>query len=366
MNDTLFQDLECFNKTNECITNISKWIPREKTKNKWLFQALSIQWCETHHPFLFKHCINTYSRIRAEQKCFMIYRKIVSKLSRSLNITEHFLASKNNSFIHFNNIPIHSLFKNWYQLFNTSQDMQIRYENSENHLLCSDNLTQSIKTCSIVHKSIPFYVNYFHFPQGIEKLTCIMFHCVTIINDYQNNHPLHEHIFTSTHFNQLHATISNLNVLWEKIFNKWYQIGDVDKKSIPIINITTSSLTDPILHRAIARACFIAQASNKRILFSAHIPIWINIQECTDFHSIITHVYYCLNKELLVNTSLENSILLLGNPHPFTPIIINDIGFCSNYNYKPTFKDCLDIFDNDRYKKIQDTFRDNIQLINGF
>ena len=61
---------------------------------------------------------------------------------------------------------------------------------------------------------------------------------------------------------------------------------------------------------------------------------------------------------------MENSLQLLGDNHPFTPIIINNNGFCYNYNYEPTFKDCLEIVDNSRYKKIQESFQNNVHLIN--
>lgn len=357
MNETLFIDID------KCKTNIAKWIPRENSKNKWLFQALSIQWCETHHPFLLNHCKNNKSRIRAERKCFTIYRKIVSKLSRSLNITEYYLAADKN-LISFNNIPINSLFKNWYHLFNTSRDMQIQDTTSKNNIDCSVNLSQSIQKYDIIHKSIPFFVDYLHFPQGIDKITTIMFNCVNIIHTYQKNNPSHDHIFITTHFKKLYENIFNLNIIWEHLFNKWKQIGQVDNNSIPVINISTTSLSNTTFHRAISRACFIAQSSNNRILFSSHIPVWINIQDCTSFYSIITQIFYSLNTELLINTSLENSISILGNPHPFTLIIINNQGYCCNYDHKPSFKDCMDIFDNTRYKKIQHSFRDNIHLIN--
>lgn len=358
MNKTLFQDLQ------ECKTNIAKWIPRENSKNKWLFQALSIQWCETHLPFLLNHCKNKKSRIRAERKCFTIYRKIVSKLSRSLNITEYYLSSNNSNLISFNNIPINSLFKNWYLLFNTSQNMQIKHENSKNNEICSDNLSQNIKNYDVIHKSIPFFVDYFKFPQGIDKITTIMFNCIKTIHDYQNNHPTQDHVFIMAHFSKLYYNIFNLDLLWDQMFKKWKQICYVDTMSIPVINITTTSLSNTTLHRAISRACFIAMASNKRILFSAHSPIWINIQECTTFYSIIAHIYHCLNKEMLINTSLKNSLTIFGQLQPYTPIIINDQGYCCNYNHEPSFKDCLEIFDNTRYKKIHDIYQDNIQLIN--
>jgi len=364
INKTVFQDLVLLKKDNTRKTNISKWIPRENSKKKWLFKTLSIQWCETHHSYLLKHCINNKSRIRAERKCFSIYRKIVSTLSNSLQITESLLSSNNNHCISLQNTPLHSLFKNWYSLFNTSRDMQFKHEKSKKHLFCSNYLSESIKNYPNTFKSPAFFFNYFTFPSGIDKMVTIMFHCVNIIEKYQNSHPKHDNPFAITYCKKIYDNIINLNNLWKLFFDKWENVNDVDKNSIPVIDISSTSILDPTLHLAISRACFIAQASHKRIVFSAHIPIWINIQDFDDFYSMIAHIYNCINKELLINTSLNNSLLILGDDHPFTPIIINNNGFCRNYNHTPTFKDCLDIFDNARYKKIQELFQENVQLIN--
>jgi hypothetical protein len=366
INNTLFHDLQCFNKTGNCKTNISKWIPRENSSKKWLFISLSIKWCETHHAYLFKHCKNITSRIRAEKKCYMIYRKMISKLSLSLHTTERMLSENNNFSPVLNTIPVHSLFKNWFLLFNTTRDMGIRHKNSKLHLLGSDLLSQQVKNLSLsTHSAEPYFVNYHHFPQAIDKIVAIMFQCIRLITDHQRTVDSSTYIFTLNHFEKMFENICLLNTLWEKIYHKWSLIAEVDTKSIAVINIQANSLCDPMLYRAVSRACFIAQASNiNRILFSAHVPIWINLQHCDDLYSKINCVYTSLENEILINTSLENSLQLLGDNHPFTPIIINNNGFCYNYNYEPTFKDCLEIVDNSRYKKIQESFQNNVHLIN--
>jgi len=366
INKTLFEDLQHFNKTGHCKTNISKWIPRENSSKKWLFYLLSIQWCETYHSYLFKHCKNINSSIRAKKKCYMIYRKMVSQLSRSLNITELIIADKNKFTIHFNSIPINSLFKNWFVLFNTSKDMNTLYKNSKHHLLMADSLSEQIKKNKLpIYRSTPFYVNYHHFPQGIDKIVSFMSHCSQLIYHYQKRHDIEDFIFTVTQYERIYDNISILNCLWEKIYEKWYRISDVDKQSVAIINIDITSLQDPIFYRAVSRACFISQASNiNRILFCAHVPIWINLQNCESLYSKISHIYQSLENEILINTSLENSLQILGSSQLFTPIIINQNGFCYNYKHESTFKDCFDIFNNPRYKKIQDSFENNVHLIN--
>ena len=349
MNMSLFSDLCSFNINGYPDTNVSKWIPRQTSKNKWLFEKLSIQWASIHTPHLFNHCKYSNSSYKAKQKCFMNYRKIVSKVSRSLLTTESLLSAHNNKLVDLSFITQNALVKHWDTLFATNP------KNIED-IECSRNLTNSIQNNRSVNKSIPYTVDYFHFPHCIDKFVTIAFQCISVIQSFQDSTP---------ETNSLGDNISNINRLWDFTFQKWNNVCAVDVNTIPVIHIQSISLQDHILHRAISRACFIAQSSNiKRILVSSHVPIWINIQNCTDFVSTIRHIHQCLSNEVLINTSLDNTIRFLGKTHPFIPIIINDNGFCYNHNHTFTFKNWSAICSNNRYKNIQDSFQDNIHLIN--
>ena len=215
INQTLFNDLQHLNKTGRCITNISKWIPRENSSKNGCF-IFSIQWCETHHSYLLKHCININSNIRAKKMLYDL-SKMVSRLSRSLNITERIISDKINfafSFTIFQSIS----FRNWFLLFNTTKDMKTLYQNSKLHLLTADSLSKQIKTNKLpVYRSTPFYVNYYHFPQGIDRLVSFMFQCTRLVCDYQKQHDIDDFIFTVNHYEKIYDTISLLNCLWDKI-----------------------------------------------------------------------------------------------------------------------------------------------------
>jgi hypothetical protein len=347
MNMSLFSDLCSFNINGYPDTNVSKWIPRQTAKNKWLFEKLSIQWATIHSPHLFQHCSHSKSLSKAKCKCFMNYRKIVSKVSRSFLTTESLLSNQNKQLIDFRFITQTALVKHWNSLFSTKTIVSI---------LCSHNLTNTIQNINYVNRGSPYTVDYFHFPHCIDKFVTIAFQCISVIQSFQDSTP---------ETNSLGDNISNINRLWDFTFQKWNNVCAVDVNTIPVIHIHSISLQDPILHRAISRACFIAQSSNiKRILVSSHVPIWINIQNCTDFVSTIRHIHQCLSNEVLINTSLDNTIRFLGKTHPFIPIIINDNGFCYNHNHTFTFKNWSAICSNNRYKNIQDSFQDNIHLIN--
>ncbi len=329
LTQSLIQERNYFEKHGGCESNLVKWIPRERSKNKWLFRILSLKWCEIHHPHLFKHCISDVSQMRAERKCFMLYRKVVSKLSVVLSESSEY-------------IPIHSLLKNWYSIHNITRDYQIR-----NSSIPSNSLSKYCIKRDISYKGRPFFMNYFHFPQGIDRMTSIMFRCIYLFTQNQETDPVASFIY----YKNMSDIMNDINHLWENAFQKWNQVISVDHNSIPVIDIKTTSLSDPILHRAISRACFIAKGSNiKRILFSAHVPIWINIENTHDLSSIILCIFNCLSREPLVNTGIDKSIQFLGINHPFTLIVINNNGFCYNYKHISSYKDCSSIFQNDRYR----------------
>jgi hypothetical protein len=347
MNDILFSDLCSFNINGYPDTNVSKWIPRQTSKNKWLFEKLSIQWASVHTPHLMHHCYHSKSLSKAKNKCFMNYRKTVSTLSRALLTTEFFLSTQNKPLIDLRFITQNALVKHWNNLFSTK---------TLDSILCSHKLTNSIQNIHYINNSSPFTADYFHFPQSIDKFVTIALQCVSIIQSFQDSTPK---------TNSLGDTISNINRLWEFTFQKWNNVSPVDLNSIPVIHIQSISLQDPVFHRAISRACFIAQSSNiKRILVSTHVPVWINIENCTDFVSTIRHIHQCLSNEVLINTSIDNTIEFLGKNNPFIPIIINDNGFAYNHNHIFTYANYSSICSNLRYKNIQDSFQYNIHLIN--
>ena len=334
LTQSLIQELTHFQEHRVCESNLLKWIPRERSKNKWLFRILSRKWCEINQPHLFKHCNNDVSQMRAERKCYMLYRKVISKLS--------VWSSDSNRYI-----PIHALLKNWYSIHNITREYHIRncdYDISSN--ICLER--------QISYKGSPFFMNYFHFPQGIEQMTGIMFRCIYLFKQAHQFDPVAS-FFEMPPF--MWAKMSDINRLWEDTFQKWNRVVSVDQNSIPVIDIKTNSMSDPVFHRAISRACFIAKGSNiKRILFSAHVPIWINIEGMQDLSSVILCIYNSLSQEPLINTGIQKSIHFLGENHPFIPIVVNNNGFCCNYQHTPCYKDCSSIFENTRYRFLESVF----------
>jgi len=161
--------------------------------------------------------------------------------------------------------------------------------------------------------------------------------------DYQNNND-------SFMPSKMSMEIDLLNAKWKHIFTNWSQGHVLLVNALPVIHIQCRSFQDPQLHKAMARACFLAQQSNiKRILFSCHVPIWINVENCNTFMSMIQKCYNSLRHEFWVNISLENTLALLGNGHPFVPYIIQDNGYCNVYGKNKTYDSLCKLLQNQRY-----------------
>ena len=346
INTTLFNDLNHYKKNNSTISNCAKWIPRERGNKKWLFEKLAIQWSKTYNPYLLSSPKDDNSYKAALKKCFMNYRKIVSKLSKTLPIIEQYLCNPNYNTFQFNNITENALVKNWYSLFNQTHYLCMK-EHSILRDNCSQNLSSSIQTIDKKFKSL-YYFDNIHFPQCISQYVYFAFRCIHVINSFT---------FSIPNCDKLSNEIKNLNYLWKKTFTKWDCFSIIPNNYVPIINIQVTSLSDPVLHRAIAHACFLAQGSNiKRILFCAHSPIWINIEKDDDFISMIRTIYNTLSNEMLINTDFKESLKIIHNIKHFTPIIIHQNGYCNEYDKKKTYKNICNIFNNQRYKHIHNIF----------
>ena len=67
------------------ISNVAKWIPREKSKYGWLYDKIVKQWNIIHRPFLFEN-IDTIQQYEKVMKfCKMDFRNMVSKMNKEID-----------------------------------------------------------------------------------------------------------------------------------------------------------------------------------------------------------------------------------------------------------------------------------------
>lgn len=73
---------------NNSMSNVAKWIPREKTKYKKLYERLVINYFEDQDYFKYARSFKTEQKKKAMNKEKMEYRKILSKLNKQLDTVQ--------------------------------------------------------------------------------------------------------------------------------------------------------------------------------------------------------------------------------------------------------------------------------------
>ena len=349
MNETLHSDWEHYKIHESCNTNVAKWVPRESSKkNRWLFDLLFLDWSKKHTHY-FKHNNSRSSYFPSLLKAKTKYRKMVSSLTKVIMPIERILCAKQNEITFPPNITSKGLVKYWDVLFNQNQQFQEKHVHSVKHNVCANNLSYYIKNMD----SMCFFnprlprSKQIYFPEHIGEYVKLAYRCVQHVGHYISQVP---------DCPRLSEQISVLNSKWDHMYKKWNKLDFVSDNTIPVVNVNVRSLHDKSLHNAIARACFIAQKSNiKRILFSAQVPIWINVQEASNFVHMIQIIFYALQHEILINNNLDYSLELLGEDNTFIPIVITENGYCMNIfsTYHYNFQDFFSIMDSPRYKNVQ-------------
>lgn len=123
------------------ISLASKWCPREKSKFSWMFSKLSKMWCKEY--FLTVKTEN--QKQLARRKASREFRKLLSIMNKYIDTTQIKMANKSWSDINFNNVTSQTMSKNKLAFFNKKKNGEIRYENDEDRIQCSDNLENHIQ-----------------------------------------------------------------------------------------------------------------------------------------------------------------------------------------------------------------------------
>jgi len=268
MNNQLSKDLETWKYSSHClskkhISNVAKYIPREKSNSRWLCDKLAIDWIEQKKPYILNSAINDDSYNKALLKSKRIYRKIVSFLNKCLATTEIDLCKYNFSGIELpdvdlNSISIHTAINKepTFLNINSTDDGSIvatKYKDTilqQNwNIFCDDKfaLGQSYSNVSIYH-IIKF-----------AKQLC----------DSNEN-----------------SLVSNDVVFVNKLWNHYSKkIIKTSKKQllIPLIDVSYS-MNDENLYTSIGIAILLSQISEigNRIIAVDKLPTWINISSTTN------------------------------------------------------------------------------------
>lgn len=95
MNSTLHKDWCKFTKSGLINTNVAKWVPRETSKHKALFNRLSHHWASKYTPYMLHN-----SSFESTRKCKTKYRKMISALTSLIQPSEYWVICDDDYIIH--------------------------------------------------------------------------------------------------------------------------------------------------------------------------------------------------------------------------------------------------------------------------
>ena len=358
------------NCTGTGISLAAKWVPREKRQNQWLYDLFVLKWSNKKWPYILH--TSKYSCVAnglAWNKCRMKFRKMISNLTKKIDIIETKQCSGKWATIHPCHVNIGTIIKQKECLLNIKNNKKRTLENCD-ILQCSQNMQKLYKNgFPKSHRnninnnksllSIP--INYF-VKRAIELLASQENHDKNKIKNIYgpDSNGSHSEGFTGTSgavkprssvdvFNTgfpsfakeilgvesrfcalacgstkpsdelrssksmdddseyIKKEIDLLNIQWKKYISTCVNLPNI----IPIINLS-SNYSDKELYNAIGLACLITEKSliSKRIMVTQNENVWINLENCIDFISMVQAIYNnCQSFDNLVLSNSMNKII---------------------------------------------------------
>lgn len=130
INNQLKEDLKSKGK----ISLVAKWIPRETNKHRNIFKVLAKNYFSNYFTSANTHL----SHEKAQRKAFMNYKKLVTELSRKIDVTQIKQCDKQYSKINFNNVTSITMNKQKNAFLKS-------IPGDEDRIMCSENFKNFIK-----------------------------------------------------------------------------------------------------------------------------------------------------------------------------------------------------------------------------
>jgi len=288
--DKMFQDYLNNNTSRPIaktmISNVAKWVPRETSKYKWLFNKIVIQWNFIHCPFVFHNIKSLDHHNKIMNKCKMNFRKMIVKLNKELDTVQIKQCEKNTHDISPENVSLMTMIK---QKNNFS-----KHDNFKEYLYHGE------PSFNLQHKSTHISLDYF------------VKDAIRLINKP----------FTS----KIASQMAFLNNSWKKNVLKHFKNKNVTNM-LPIVDI--SLINKQTLYNSLGFGIAISQISklNRIILVENHFEIF-EVLYNTDFIDIIRELFPFINKTIDLNVSklveYLNTANTLINEHIYYVFLSNN------------------------------------------
>lgn len=278
-NQQLAKDAE---NTNDKISLVAKWIPREKQpKFSWLFKKMSHSYFKEY----LTTCINddASQQKRAKNKCEMEYRKLISHLNRRLDTTQIKQCENNWSLIEPSNITSQTLFKQRKAFLNIPNEKQVSADESKtmrktakDRLYCRDNIISYIESFDTDYKNTP-HIQVNEYVKSAIK----------IIGQDDNE-------------SSKNVEKDLLNTLWKKNGKQNLTF----RPMVAMIDTSLSMLKNDALYFALGLGIRVAEKNTyfgKQIMTFGKTSKWHNLEHCQDFVGTVKAITSNNHKDISKN-----------------------------------------------------------------
>lgn len=304
LNQRVYDDYVEYCKNGTLPSLACKWVPRENSKYNWIFEQMAIQWANATNPHILSSlCLEQYDNmnvsfknIKAIVKCKMIYRKVISQLSKLLDFPETKQCQNKWSEIVPAKITIDAMFRNSNALFNIDNTFAYREHTiiDKDRRQCATNIKDYIFMADLspqlkLERLRKSYINQCTFtPMQFVKQAVKLIKCKNI---YEGNDVMQNIVYQ----------IGLLNDTWEKFSKKCNTLDYF----IPIIDMSLSMLrSEDAIYNAIGMSCLIAEKSKigQRVMVMDNIPTWVNLDGCVgNFVEMVETLYHYTSKNTIAN-----------------------------------------------------------------
>ena len=252
------------------ISNVAKWIPREKSKYGWLYDKIVKQWNIIHKPFLFEN-INTIDQYEKVMKfCKMNFRTMISKINKEIDTPQIKQCNQNWNNIEPQKVTLLTMLK-----------QKSGFTKKRHHT----NFTSD------------FFLNHFHIGESMINENKFKKTNISIGTYVKQAVDLLKYKLTD---NTL-CKIEFLNHCWTKNVLNHFKNNETFSNFLPIVDIS-SSLDYKTKYNAIGMGILICQLSKlKRLILIENNFICLNIHIEKDFTDVIREIMPYFQHSVLLN-----------------------------------------------------------------
>ena len=280
MNHQLDMDHRNWNKNKNQIpcsmSLVCRWIPRESSAHKWLFERCASQWIRAFRPQYLKSARDNYSLAKAINKGKKEYRLICSSLSKYSDTIQIKQCANQWDAIEPKNIPMNAMTTQYNALLNIGANGTTRTKTctSNDRHACALKIQSWFKSVSIVAK------------------TTIFIEMGTIIK---------RALFSSSSSSSSSSSCVSLESLWSSILNQLPSTSHM----IPILDLSLFHTDTESFYHALGMALAIAcKSGDKRLLVfdktARFVTLSGNLSQMIDILKPIYHEHH-------IGSDIENA-----------------------------------------------------------